>query len=120
AWALAAGCAGAAGDCDPRNRYPIANPTTRQIAAIAYTCLVCQTDAPVVCSTASFGIRRLLLRPAHSSFRAAQEIPVIQGTPHAILYPRKSVSSRLLPAGWSAAFLRLRRMKSAIRVFFLR
>src|SRR5208337_3901767 len=53
-------------------------------------------------------------------FRAAQEIPVIQGTPHAILYPRKSVSSRLLPAGWSAAFLRLRRMKSAIRVFFLR
>ncbi len=34
--------------------------------------------------------------------------------------PRKSVSIRLLPACWSAAFLRLRRMKSAIRVFFLR
>ena len=26
---------GTAGDCDPRNRYPIASPTTRQITAIA-------------------------------------------------------------------------------------
>src|SRR5579863_1994458 len=39
AWALAVGCAGTEGDCEPRNRYPIANPTARQIIAIAYTCV---------------------------------------------------------------------------------